>query len=211
MMASQELPAPRLGHLPPGATAAAIADDARQAALAFVNGSAFRWTKRDLADWLEGPYAAVTHNAGPRAHSVGGSDALPLRELDIAMVVRDARWHVLAQLEAAALPRAELSFSDRLFALGYVVPAWADDGIAWLPVDRARGGRLRTRVLSLFAADALARPRDYTETLFICHRCDLVVFDAVARRQGSCGHHDVETLRRTLTEHRATRPPPRDA
>ena len=47
----------------------------------------------------------------------------------------------------------------------------------WAPVDVA-GMRLRTRVLSLFAADALDRPLDYVENLHVCHRCEAVTFGA---------------------------------
>ena len=50
--------------------------------------------------------------------------------------------------------------------------------------------RLGARVESLFAADYLTRPRDYTSELFVCHRCECVVFDHEARERGNCGAHE---------------------
>jgi hypothetical protein len=186
-----------------GVTAVSIAVEARDAGLAFLDGSASRWGKRDLADWLSGPYAAITSYAGARHHRQRRASDSIGDELDIAPILLDARWHVLAELEAAALPFGQPEFAERLLARGYVVPARADDGIAWLPIDG--DGRLWTRVLSLFAADALARPRDYASALYVCHRCESVVFDAFARQRGNCGHHETDPPRRREV------PPPRAA
>ena len=48
--------------------------------------------------------------------------------------------------------------------------------------------RLRDRLRSLFAADYLNAPYTYAE-LFVCHRCEAVVFDEHAKQLGICGAH----------------------
>jgi hypothetical protein len=56
-----------------------------------------------------------------------------------------------------------------------------------VPVDGARV-RLRERVQSLFAADYLNAPYTYAD-LFVCHRCEAIVFDEHTKRVGICGAH----------------------
>jgi hypothetical protein len=171
--------------LPLGATPLGVADEARKAALAFLDGSAFRWSKGELAQWLSGPYARVTAHvgAGQNARRARGG----VSAFQVSAILCDARWRVLAELEAAALCHGRLAFIDRSVARGLVVPARADGGLAWLPVNAT--ARLRDRVLSLFAADALARPLDYVHDLHVCPRCESVAFDSSARRRGHCGNH----------------------
>src|SRR5205823_3217663 len=65
----------------------------------------------------------------------------------------------------------------------------AEERDAWVPVDGSRM-RLRDRLRSLFAADYLNNPYVYTE-LFVCHRCEAVVFDEHAKRLGICGWHRI--------------------
>ncbi len=104
-------------------------------------------------------------------------------------VLQEARAHVLAALRALVLPGASHAWLDGLLAGGQVAPrSDGDGGVTWGPVDLP-GLRLHERVESLFAADHLARPRDYALELLVCGRCDSVVFDAEARERGDCGAH----------------------
>lgn len=52
----------------------------------------------------------------------------------------------------------------------------------------ADGMRLLDRVRTLFVADYLDDPVAY-RTLYVCHRCEAVVFDESARRIGMCSAH----------------------
>lgn len=193
--------------LPRAVTAASLAESCRQAGLLFLEGAtADWWGKAELVAWLEGPYKEATRFArmNPRASSPppplrpsrpplsgpgGAEDEELLHPERIEAVIREARWHVLAALEALALPAGSHAWVERALARGHVVPRRDAEGNAtWVPVD-LRGLRLRDRVESLFAADHLARPRDYAVDLVVCHRCEAVVFDHEARVRGDCGAH----------------------
>ena len=173
-----------------GETLDTIADDCRDAGLAFVNGVARRWTKRDLALWLDGPYRHATR------HATGGERTADLEAVDeeellgedrIYQLMGRSRAQVMAFLEAAALPEGRADFVEAAVKAGHIVPRTDDDGISvWVPVD-ARRMRLRDRVRSLFAVDYLLRPEHYAHQLTVCHQCELVLFDELAKRFGNCG------------------------
>ena len=180
--------------LPGGVTAGAIASACREAGLQFLEGVAGDWGKADLALWLAGPYRDATRFGAPirgstppppepRMSAPGGLGA------QIDRIVRETRWHVLASLEGLALPDGRHRFVDRALAASQIVARKDSEGCAvWVPVD-VPGMRLTARVESLFAADYLTRPSDYGTDLFVCHRCECVVFDREARRRGDCGGH----------------------
>lgn len=168
----------------------------RIAGVAFLNGVTDGWKKSDLAAWLAGPYRAVTRAADdarrdtPRLVAtdtarVSMSDGL----VRLDEIICEARWRVLAALEAAAMARGPIALATRARALGHVRGVVDADGrSAWVAID-APGMRLRDRVLSLFAVDALAHPLDYARALTVCHRCERVLFDAAARGRGECPEH----------------------
>ncbi len=176
-------------HVADGATRDSLSEDCRAAALSFMAGVADGWGKLELATWLTGPYARATRHAahGERVVALGGpTDAIDPQVLE-ALLTR-VRGQVHASLEKASLEHGTLDFTDAMVARGLVGEvADADGRPAWVPVDRARA-RLRDRLQSLFAGDYLNAPYTYVE-LFVCHRCEAVVFDAYAKRQGICGLH----------------------
>jgi hypothetical protein len=155
----------------------------RAAALAFVNGVTDGWGVGDLAMWLSGSYRSVTRRAASAADPRARTELAHLDE-----VVRDARWRVLAELEATALARGRAAFATRAISLGHIDRAVRTGVAGWVPLD-VPGMRLRDRVLSLFAVDALTYTRDYERLLFVCHRCEKVAFDVVARSRGACLTH----------------------
>ncbi len=166
----------RPSSLPPhGGRVEDLAERCRTAGLAFTNG-AERWTKADLAAWLVGPYREATRSGSlpPPA----GAGNVPRRSIEPAAVddlLADAHVRVLTVLENVAISRTKTAFAQRLeaeHALHRVVGETR--AIGWIPLASPRM-RLAYRVLSLFAADALARPEDY-ETLTVCHRCERVRF-----------------------------------
>lgn len=171
-----------------------IAEQCRDAALAFVNGVGRGWTKRDLALWLSGPYRVATRHAtgGERTADLATVDEAEeelLSEGRIVDLMRRAREQVLARLEDMALPSCEADFVHEAVSRRAIAPRVDADGISlWVPVDLRRM-RLRDRVLALFACDYLMRPDDYAHELAVCHKCELVQFDEAAKRAGECGGH----------------------
>lgn len=176
-------------HVDDGATRDTLAGDCRAAGLAFMAGVADGWDKLQLAMWLTGPYAQATRRAthGARVVTLSGpTNAIDPQALE-GLLVR-VRGQVHASLEKASLDHGTLDFTDAMVERGLVRKlADAEGRPAWVPVDRVRM-RLRDRVQALFTADYLNAPYTYVE-LFVCHRCEAVVFDAYAKRQGICGSH----------------------
>ena len=176
-------------HVDDGATRDSLAGDCRAAGLSFMAGVAEGWDKLELAMWLTGPYAQATRHAthGERVVALGGpTERIDPQALE-SLLVR-VRGQVHASLEKASLEYGTLDFTDAMVERGLVRKVEDAEGRpAWVPVDRARA-RLRDRVQALFTADYLNVPHAYVE-LFVCHRCEAVVFDAYAKRQGICGAH----------------------
>jgi hypothetical protein len=155
-----------------------------------MGGVAEGWTKFDLASWLAGSYAHATRFA-PRGERLAsnGPDSDSLHDTRIEDVMQNARMHTLALCEELALPRSESDYIDVAIARGFL--AAAEDELAtplWVPVD-ARRMRLRDRVRTLFVVDYLLSPDVYERELFVCHRCEQVVFDADAKAVGVCSLH----------------------
>ena len=175
-------------RLEAGATRETIAEECRLAALELMAGAASGWDKLDLVLWLTGPYHRATRHVprGERTTHVDDEAEIEPEALD-ELVVR-VRGQVLASLEKAALDDGVLDFADDAITRGIVRKATDENGDeVWVPVDVSRM-RLRDRVRSLFAADYLNAPDAYIE-LYVCHRCEAVVFDAGAKRLGICAAH----------------------
>lgn len=176
-----------------GSTRESLSEDCRTAALSFMTGVAAGWDKLDLALWLTGPYARATRHARrgelvdmfPRDRTVSSES--------VESLVTRVRVQMIASLEKAALELGAPRFTDEVVERGLVRRVFDFDGReAWIPVDAARM-RLKDRIQALFTADYLNVPYDYTE-LFVCHRCEAVVFDRHAKRVGICGAHRLSGL-----------------
>lgn len=169
-------------------TRESIAEDCRNAALSFMSGVARGWDKLDLALWLTGDYARAARHSKPgeRVATLAYGEEVP--EESIERLVTHVRGQLLASLETAALELGALDFQAHVLERGLVREVVDSEGrAAWVPVDGARV-RLRDRIQSLFVADFLNVPYAYAE-LFVCHRCEAVVFDAHAKQVGICGAH----------------------
>lgn len=172
-----------------GSTRQAVAEECRDAALSFMAGVVRGWDKRDLALWLTGDYARATRHRkhGERVAAALSGD-IEISEESIADLVAHVHGQVLASLGRAAQGLGSLEFVEEISRRGLVRQATDAEGRdAWIPVDGARMS-LRDRVESLFAADYLNAPYAYAE-LFVCQRCEAVVFDAHAKLLGTCGAH----------------------
>ena len=177
-----------LARLETGATRESVSVECRAAALELLSGAASGWDKLDLVLWLTGPYHQATRHLprGERVLHVEDDAGVEPAAVD-ELVVR-VRGQVLASLEKAALEDGTVDFAEDAAARGIVRRTQDASGEeVWVPVDLARM-RLRDRMRSLVAADYLNAPEDYRE-LFVCHRCEAVVFDAGAKRLGVCAAH----------------------
>ena len=171
-----------------GSTRESLAGECRDAAPSFMSGVAAGWDKLDLALWLTGPYARATRHGKHGERVAALSDSEEISDASIEALVTHVRGQVIASLERAALEFGSLEFSDEIVERGLVRKVVDAEGRdAWVPVDSARL-RLRDRVRALFTADYLNAPYTYAE-LFVCHRCEAVVFDDHAKEVGICGAH----------------------
>src|SRR5262249_41909658 len=143
-----------------------------------------RWSKRDLALWLAGPYTLVTQTA---ESLVEGKPSAPRR---LRRPV-DPRTLACVVAEAGEFGRDLLRGSMRTDGGG--VTAWdawqrglivrCEDAFlneGWIPLDLPRL-RLRDRVTSLWAADYLANTADYERILSVCEVCGEASFDPFLR------------------------------
>ena len=182
--------------LPIAMSPLAIADGCRDAALAFCRGVCTGWTKRELAAWLKGPYAAV---AGLVDVSIAPPiDAPPPSTIPPAMGLL-ADDHIRSLLEPAW--RSAMSCMDSLcigdadryvdeaFRRGSLVEALTVRGeLMLVPMHRGRL-RLAQRVQSLLLADYLHRADDYVPDAGYCEACGVFLLGAAARQTLRCAAH----------------------
>ncbi len=182
--------APRL--LSEGVTKESVSAECRDAALAFLGGVQHGWDKLDLVLWLTGPYARSTRHA-PRGERVVDVTAdITIEDATIDELLAHVRGQLVTSLEQVALDWSKLDFADEALERGFVRVAVDDDGAScFVPLDSPRM-RLVDRVRSLLAADYLAAPYEYVD-LFVCHRCEAVMFDADAKRTGICRRHRLQS------------------
>lgn len=190
----------RVVLLPENVSATMVADVSREAMLALVRGAGKGWGKRELAQWLAGPYRLMTAYAAEAPPVVAAPDphraarATPRWRVSVSTarlhdVVAAAKEEVLATLLMAAPPDSDVRFAQRAIAKGHVVRSRDRAGRGgWVPVD-AKGMLLAERILSLVSVDYLMRPADYLALLSVCGRCEAVSFDAQVRVRGHCAQH----------------------
>lgn len=168
-----------------------VAEECRNAALSFMTGVGEGWDKLDLALWLTGDYARATrHRKHGERVATPALGVVEIPEETLENLVVHVRGQILASLEMAALGHGALEFTEAMVERGLVRPMTDADGRdAWVPVDGSRT-RLRDRIESLFAADYLNAPYTYAD-MFVCPRCEAVVFDAHAKQVGICGTHRI--------------------
>ncbi len=174
--------------IPKGISTPEVVARCRRAALAFVNG-AERWTPRQLADWLSGPYLECL---GSEATPLASWTPIPLlQQIDSRMV---ARLLQVSNSDVRAALDDIVSEGGRAFGLamvssGLVLSATDSSGCAgYVPTREAR--RLSEMVLGLLGADYLTRPSDYELELATCRYCGIVEFSLDARTRGHCHNHE---------------------
>jgi hypothetical protein len=170
-----------------GVTRASVSAESRATALELLAGVARGWSKVDLATWLLGPYAHATrHTKHGERTNVSGRSTVAAEAIEL--ILQTARARLVAALGKAVDAGGVLDFADEAIDKGFVRRAVDQERFeVWVPVDGARM-RLEDRVGSLFVADFLNDPRAYA-SLYVCPRCESVVFDEGARTAGMCSAH----------------------
>lgn len=181
-----------------------VAIACRAAALEVLEGARTGdWAKTDIAAWLVGPYRAVTRLHLSAAELAWAdvtevsdvrrpSTPAPLSDDVVDRVLTRARREVVSELARFASGTGDpTAFVFRARARGNVIRCVdATSRSGFVPVAARPGSmRLSERVLSLFAADYLLRPKSYHDLCTVCTRCGTVVFDPRARTTLDCGMH----------------------
>jgi hypothetical protein len=171
-----------------------VAEECRSALLAFMNGALEArnapgrergWTKRELAEWLTGPYTDATRHH-PRGARYAASGAVDRIDASVDELVENVRLSALAALADAVAGREDF-VADAIRGGAIAEAKTQAGGKLWVPVDGRH--RLELRVYSLIAVDYCTRPRDYRRLLFICPECESVAFDEDLKKRGRCGTH----------------------
>jgi len=170
-----------------GLTVTDVADAARSAALGFAWGANNGWGKRELARWLEGPYArAVAVSHGARAGVRRRVAPRPISEETIETLLARAHAFLMDGLRSVSEWRRDASFAREMIDEGFVVGVVDESSaIGYAPLD-AYDMRLVDRVRSLFVADFLSRPDDY-EDFIICDACGAATFEGAQFHELTCG------------------------
>lgn len=182
-MASKQLVSVEAGVpvLSPDASAEGLADACRAAGLLFLDGVATgRFGKRELAEWLLGPY----HDVSARLEASQLVPATsPLRDGAVESLVEMVRVAVASGL--ADVARGDTSVITHAIRGRIIASARRGRGLFWVPADRPRM-RLEARVMSLFVVDYLLRSEPYETSLSVCAECDSVSFDGAKVSCRSC-------------------------
>jgi hypothetical protein len=177
--------------LPYGVTAEDVGEACRHAALSFCRGVASGWTKRDLAEWLLGPYEAAAlsvRGSRPSRPSPPRTPRAPLEESRIQRVMDPAWQGAIGCIEDFARAR-EAAHLDEALDRGSIGSAWTSCGTSlFVPLNR-EALPLAVRVRSLLVVDFLLRPEDYDGEVGECNECGLVLLGPWARRRGHCEEH----------------------
>ncbi len=178
--------------LPPEWSPESFALACRRTALLILEGARRNWSKRELADWLSGPYERLAipdeeDDVAPASAAIVPPNRVVGRGIDTLLdAMRGDLLIVLCELMTA---EGLAAFGQVAVSTGLVARTEDVEGaFAIVPRSRRRMS-LVERVMSLFAVDALTNPAAYETELVICRRCAAISFDKDARRYGACIIH----------------------
>ncbi|MEO8800691.1 MAG: hypothetical protein ABI551_22565 [Polyangiaceae bacterium] len=185
-----------------------VAEACRAAAVELIDGVRDGWGKKELATWLTGPYHQLSIlRCSPEELAGPGSDHTPqppavivkVPAEDIVKTMKRARAEALAVLARFAHgDEAPETFVWRVRQKGALARIEDVSGRAGLVPNERPAQLLVERLLSLFAADYVARPLDYEDRVGLCKVCGTVRFDDDIRRTGDCGEHRGSGMRPKL-------------
>jgi len=150
-----------------------VADSCRKSLLSFFTDVAPGGNARALAAWLVGSYA---HAVLPTTRFDFPSGRVSRGQL--TDLIDDARAEVALTMRSLTSAEVGMHFAMHAANSGWVVQFTDLRGhVGFVPIDLPRM-RLRERILSLMAADYLARSSSYAHDLEVCETCDLPNFCA---------------------------------
>lgn len=162
-------------------------------ALAFMEGSAFEWTRQDLVDWFteylvspglmtRPPIArepdATSISLDPRADCGGNVQELLTR----------ARRRVISALRGIIAPITDDRFLNAALYSTRVQRSDVNGRPVWMPSPRETNC-VSDIVLSLFAANILMDREYFQAHLCICKTCDRIFFREAREREDVCHEH----------------------
>jgi hypothetical protein len=169
-----------------GCSVEGLAERARRAGVAFVNGVGAGWHACDLEEWLTGTYRKAVHVATEITPEDGSFEGCP--PVQLAQELRSARDSAVSFVRILGKVPARVAFVEDAVSAGLVTPCEVDSQIGWIPV-WTPGATLEQLVRTLFVADFLVRPTDYRDVLLVCPECDALQFDVETRIRGRCAFH----------------------
>ena len=182
-----------------GVTAKDLAYDCRRAVIAFCRGVSGGWTKRELAEWLAGPYAAIAHLTSsedtPPPPSVRPPSSqrhetpVPGLADGRIMSLLDPAWQDAISCIEACANGSEPLFVDEAAEWGTLARLVDDDGVLpFAPVHRSALSPA-PRSQSLRLCGPLVPPEDSRGELQVCSHCSVVLLGDADRRRGQCADH----------------------
>jgi hypothetical protein len=177
------------GELPAEFSSESFAGACRRAYLLLLSGAVRGWGKVELANWLGGPYERLACPVDEKSSSWPPPSSSEVKPSRVAELLDLARADVVLVLRELTKPEGLRAFATHAVDTQLVALSRDVDGAeTFVPRSRPRMS-LVDRAMSLVAADALVRPSDYTDALFICTRCEAPVFDRTMRSLSMCAQH----------------------
>lgn len=154
-----------------------VSDACRKALVAFFADVAPSGSARAMAAWLVGPYANAVLPTTRFDFPPGKVDRGRLTD-----VIDNTRVEAGFTMRSLASEEVGMHFSMHAANSGWVVQFTDLRGnVGFMPIDLPKM-RLRDRVLSLMAADYMARAESYGHDLHVCDACDVPDFEAKGER-----------------------------
>jgi hypothetical protein len=172
-----------------------VAERSRAALMTLMQSAASPWRNADLAEWFKGSYRRATQPGTlmleraptPFAIARGSVDV----HVDVLMLqAREETLEVLRRLKSQK--HRDTSFTFEALNRGWIVGCRDSCGVRGHAAVDAPDMKLYERMLSLVAADYIARPVDYEERMAICPLCEMPYFGD----RHSCARVDSILVRR---------------
>lgn len=180
---------PFVGELPAEFSSDSFAGACRRAYMLVLSGATRGWGKAELAAWLEGPYERLACPVDTKSSSWPPPSSGEVKATRVTELLDLTRADVLLVLRELMAPEGLAAFATHAVDTQLVARCLDVEGNeTFVPRSRPRMS-LVDRALSLVAADALVRPHDYTNALFVCTRCEAPMFDRDARALAMCAMH----------------------
>ncbi|HEY8075462.1 MAG TPA: hypothetical protein VIF62_15160 [Labilithrix sp.] len=163
-----------------------VARRTRKAALSFLTGAAYGWTRAKLRSWLIVEYGMATEWTRADRSPLWQHPVTRTREDEVGMLVEDVRRTVTRMVIEASSAWSAPTCGAELTERGLLTVVWETSGReAYAPLGRA-DMTLVEIVGSLVAADYLASPGDYDRVQH-CAACGEIPLGGRIKHGRACG------------------------